>query len=168
MALVIENGSGVADANSYATVAEARAYAAARGLTLPATDGPVETALVLACDKLESYRYKGAKTDPANPLEWPRTAVYLPGAASALADDSIPVKLKQAQCQLAFDSTQTELQPTGTGREVTKEKVDVIEIEYAPSSTGSGSVIPEFNKAEALLAPLLASGGAFGLTSYRA
>lgn len=165
MALVIEDGSGVTGANSYATVAEARAYAVARGLTLSETDSVVEAALVNACDKLESYRYKGTKTDAAQELAWPRADVYVDDADEPLADDAIPAKLKQAQSQLAYDSTQTELQPTGTGREVLREKVDVIEVQYA--ERGSGSVEPQFNKAEALLAPLLLSGGAFGLSTVR-
>lgn len=166
MALVIETGTGVAGANSYATVAEARAYALARGLTLPAADGAVESALVLACDLLESFRFKGNKTSEANPLEWPRTGVYVGAATEPLAVDAIPAKLKQAQCQLAAESANgTELQPTGSGREVVKEKVDVIEVEYAKA--GSGSVTPEFNKAEALLAAYLETGGAFGLTVVR-
>lgn len=169
MALVIEDGSGVAGANSYATVAEARAYAEARGLSLPAApagDAAVEKALVLACDKLETYRFKGDKTDEANALAWPRANVYIGAAVAALAEDAIPDKLKQAQCQFAVESAAgTDLQPTGTGREVIRTKVDVLEKEYAP--TGSGTVTPQFNKAEALLAPLLASGGAFGLTVVR-
>lgn len=167
MALIIEDGSGVAGANSYATVAEARAYALARGLSLPAADADVEKALVLACDKIETYRFKGNKTDEANALEWPRAGVYVGASSVELANDEIPDRLKMAQAQFAAESAGgTSLQPTGTGREVIRTKVDVLETEYAPR--GSGSVTPQFNKAEALLAPLLTSGGAFGLTVTRA
>jgi len=166
MPVIIENGSGVAGANSYATVAEARAYATARGLSLPVADGDVEKALVLACDKLESYRYKGNKTSEDNLLQWPRVKVFVGASTEPLASDNIPSRLIAAQCQFACESANgTELQPTGTGREVVRKKVDVLETEYAP--TGSGSVTPKFNKAEALLAPLLASGGAFGLSVLR-
>lgn len=165
MPLVIEDGSGVAGANSYATVQEAKDYATARGLSLPA-DAAVEKALVLACDKLESYRFKGDKTDEANPLAWPRKNVYVGAATEPLADDSIPDKLKQAQCQLAYESSKgTDLMPTGTGREVVRTKVDVIETEYA--TRNSGTITPEFNKAEALLKPLLATSGSFGLQTVR-
>ena len=166
MPLVIEDGSGIAGANSYASVAEARAYATARGLSLPAADAEVEKALVLACDKLESYRYKGNKTSEDNALEWPRADVFIGAATEALADDAIPAKLLQAQCQLAYEASKgTDLMPTGTGREVIATKVDVIETKYAQRD--SGSISTEFNKAEALLAPLLASGGSFGLSTVR-
>lgn len=164
--LTIEDGTGVSGANSYATVAEARAYATARGLTFPADDSDVESALVMACDKLEtSYRYKGNKTFETYPLEWPRKFVFIGASLIELDRNSIPAKLKQAQCQLAYDSTLTELQPTGTGKEVIREKVDVLEVEYAQK--GDGSVTPEFNKAEAILQPLLLTGGSFNLTTYR-
>lgn len=163
--LIVEDGTGIAGANTYATVAEARAYATARALTLPVSDTAVENALILACDKLESYRYKGKKTDEDNRLEWPRKDVFVGSAITALDDDFIPDRLKLAQCQLAYDSTLTDLQPTGSGREVVREKVDVLEVEYAKE--GSGSITPQFNKAESYLAPLLQSGGSFALNSIR-
>lgn len=165
MALVIETGSGVPGANSYASVAEARAYATARGLSLPADDTAVERALVLACDKLETYAYKGDKADESNPLEWPRQNVYVGAATEPLDNDAIPDRLKTAQCQLAYDSTKVELQPTGTGREVIATKVDAIETRYAQRN--SGSIRPELNKAEDILKPLLSTSGGFGLSVVR-
>lgn len=165
MPLTIETGAGIVGANSYATVEEARAYATARGLTLPATDGPVEAALVLACDKLETYRYRGAKTAADQALMWPRAEAYLDGAYDAVATDYIPAQLKFAQCQFAVESANgADLQPTGSGREVIEKTVDVLTTKYAP--TGAGTVTPQFNKAEAILAPLLASA-AFGLSTLR-
>ena len=167
MPLTIETGSGVAGANSFATVAEARAFASARGLSLPAPDASVEAALVLACDKVETYRFKGSKVDPAQALQWPRADVYVEDGTEPLASNAIPAKIKSAQIQFAIESAAgTDLQPTGTGQEVVREKVDVIETEFAPR--GSGSVTPQFQKAEAYLAPFLYAGGGLGLTTYRA
>lgn len=168
MPLIIEDGTGVENANSYATLAELAAYCTPRGLTLPATDELKEKALILACDKLETYRYKGTKTDSEQPLLWPRQNVYVDdGDEYPLGSDVIPNRLKNAQCQLAAESAAgANLQPTGTGREIVKEKADVLEVQYAP--TGSGTVTPQFNKAEDLLSPLLKSGGAFSLVTARA
>ena len=56
MALTIEDGSGVAGANSYIDVAAARTYAAARGLTLPAADGDVEALLGDFQERLVDFR----------------------------------------------------------------------------------------------------------------
>lgn len=162
MALVIENGSLVAGANSYVSVAEARAYAAARASTFPAddVDGNIaaEAALIVAMDYLESFRdqFKGRKVDPATQaLQWPRTGVQIDGWD--VPADHIPNELKAAQMQLAVEGAAgTDLMPTGDGREVIREKVDVLETEYAPGAGGAPQ--PVLAKVRALLAPLLSAG----------
>jgi hypothetical protein len=164
MALVIEDGSGVDGAESFATVTEARAFATKRGVTLSATDSVVESALRNAADFLNSLesRYKGSRTNAEQALCWPRTDVELFGVDFAV--DEIPVQLGQAQCQLCIDiNAGTVLMPTGAGREVIRTKVDVIETEYAKS--GSGTVMPELNKAMAFLEPLF--NGGLSVRSYR-
>lgn len=169
MPLIIEDGSGIAGANSFATVAEARAYGSARGLVFPALDATVEAALVNAADFLETFqaRYKGSKTDAANALAWPRKGVFLYSSATEFPNDEIPTLLKNAQCQLAFDATSTTLQPSYVGQEVKRKKVDVLEIEYAETGTGSATVTPQFKKAEAMLEPLLNTSAGFALRTRR-
>lgn len=168
MSLTPETGSGVAGADTYVTLAEARAYAAKRGLSFPASpdgDAAGEAALVNACDYLETLDWRGTKTEGDGPLAWPRTDVVLDDGTEIAADE-IPQKLKDAQCQLAVEAAAgTDLQPSGTGQEVIREKVDVLEVEYAPGS--GGTVTPQFNKAMAMLAPYLESGGGFGITVER-
>lgn len=161
MALVIEDGSGVAGANSYITVAEARAYASTRGLSLPVADSEVEQLLISAMDYLESYRdrYQGRKTSPSNPLQWPRVGVVLDGAP--WPSDAIPVELKSAQARLAVEAQTQQLFVSSDGREIIKEKVDVIEVQYAEGSVGASGQ-PYFAAVEALLEPLLRSGGIGG------
>lgn len=158
MPLVIENGSLVAGANSYVSVAEARAYAAARASTFPADDTEAEAALIVAMDYLEGFRdqFKGKKVDPATQaLQWPRTGVQIDGWD--VPADHIPKELKAAQMQLAVESAAgTDLMPTGDGREVIREKVDVLETEYAPGAGGAPQ--PVLAKVRALLAPLLSAG----------
>jgi hypothetical protein len=61
--------------------------------------------------------------------------------------------LKDAQCQLAVDANLTDLMPNGIGREVVREKVDVIEVQYA--EMGVTNLQPELTRAQALLEPLL-------------
>ena len=158
MALVIEDGTGLAGAESFATVAEARAFATARGVALSATDSVVEVALRNASDYLGSLelRWQGSRSTAVQALGWPRKCVMIYG--TAFAEDAIPVQLINAQCQLCIDiSAGTVLQPTGQGREVIRTKVDVIETEYAKQ--GSGTVVPEPTKAMAILEPLMKSGG---------
>jgi hypothetical protein len=167
VALIIEDGSGVANANSYATVAELSSFATARGLALPAGDAAREVLLIQACDFLEQFepRYKGSKIDPSQELSWPRSDVFLFDSQEALPTNQIPTALKRAQMQLAFEASKTDLQPTGAGREVVREKLDVIEVQYA--ETKSGTVQPEFSKAMTFLSPLLKDSAGFALQSIR-
>lgn len=161
MALVIENGSLVAGATSYVSVAEARAYAAARASTFPADDtegnAAAEVALIVAMDYLESLRadFKGRKVNPATQaLQWPRQGVEIDGWDVSIS--TIPNELKFAQIQLATEAANgTDLMPTGDGREVIREKVDVLETEYRPGAGGAPQ--PVLVKVQALLAPLLAA-----------
>lgn len=159
MALTIEDGTRVAGANSFATVAEARAYATERGLTLPATDPAVEQLLIRACDYLQSLedRYKGARVDSTQALAWPRQAVYMFGDLEPLADTAIPSYLKAAQCQLAVDLNTTELMPLGASREVLSETVGPLSTTYARS--GVTAQQPQPAKALSLLQPLMRTSG---------
>lgn len=160
MALVIEDGSQVSGANSYVTVAEARTFATARGVTLSAVDADVEVLAFQAMDYLEALRssFKGYKVSDIQALQWPREDVYIDDYY--FDSDDIPQELKNAQCQLMMDAVDTTLQGNSGGRTVTKEKVDVIEVEY--SAMGATTDQPIFSKANAFLAPLLIRSGNLG------
>ena len=87
MSLVIEDGTGISNATSYVTAAEARTYALARGVTLSATDSVVEIQLLKAMDYLQSLTqcYMGCKKWPPTmgtheheqALAWPRENVII-------------------------------------------------------------------------------------------
>tara|TARA_R110000772_G_scaffold162165_1_gene273359 strand:+ start:953 stop:1450 length:498 start_codon:yes stop_codon:yes gene_type:complete len=164
MALIIEDGTGVDNANSYITVAEARSYADLRSLLLPSGDSAVEVLIVKAFDYLESLEYKGSHANPPQAAEFPRQKLYLQGVL--FPDNQIPYKLKQAQCQLAFEAVNIDLQPTGNGKEVIREKVDVVEVQY--SEKGINVARPTFTTVNSLLKDLVKSGLSSGyLTSTR-
>lgn len=173
MSLTLEDGTGVADATSFASVAEARTFATARGLSLPVADEDVEKLLTKAGDYLLSieHKLKGYRTTITQRLPFPRTDVvifgdagegWIPihgeeniryaGAGYLLASDAIPTMLKEAQIRLAIDANSTDLRPNGTGREVIRKKIGPIETQYA--ERGSTTISPEFNAALDLLAPL--------------
>lgn len=163
MALVVEDGTRPSGANSYISVSDARAYATARGLTFPADtvlgNAEAETLLITAMDLLESYRsrYKGTKVTRDQALQWPRYGVE-DVDGYAYDSDEIPDILTMAQAKLAIDAQTVELQPNSDGRAVVREKVEgAVEVQYADS--GDNCPQPVFAAAEALLAPLLRSGG---------
>jgi len=152
MTLIIEDGTNVANANSYISCVNARAYAISRGITLPATDPELEILLIKSMDYLESLRekYQGVKTYSTQCLQWPRYGVYIDGnAASSIL---IPNLLIKAQAQLSMEVfAGIDLQPTSVGYGIKKEKVDAIETEYFNSV---GSPVPNLRLVNSLLNPL--------------
>ena len=181
MALIIEDGTGKADAQAYVDAAGARTYATLRGVALPADDSAVEALLVQATDYLEGLRaeYQGAKTWPvavadpvhaAQALQWPRVDVYIDGADTAFPSDAIPRELVAAQCQLVIEGANgVKFNGTTDGRVVKRKKVDVLETEYmtAQETGTNGPPVVSMPKVDALLAPLLGGGTGFGLSTVR-
>lgn len=169
MALIKETGEIVAGANTYATLAEARAFAALRGVSLSAVDADLEVIAIKAMDYLESFRneYQGNKLTKEQSLQWPREGAYLDGFE--ILEDEVPVQLGWAQSQLLMDITSgLDLMPNSDGREILKEKIDVLETTYAQSSSGSAPA-PIFTKALAILQPLFGSNsGSLDLDVIRA
>lgn len=159
MALIVEDGTGKPDAESYASVAQLRAYCTARGLALgvAATDDTkAEQQLRQATDYLAAYGsyWQGARAVPGQALDWPRTGVMLYGAP--VASDSVPRQVIDAACLLAQKATSGPL-VKDEGREKAKVKVGPIETEYTPGSSQQ----TKFVDVGRTLAPLLApSAGA--------
>lgn len=186
--LILEDGSGVEDANSYVDAATARTYAANRGVTLLAapetgTD-QVEVWLVLAAQWLDAQAYLGVLASPSQGLQWPRVFScplldypYIPGLCVPWAWPidpsyySLPQKVKNAQCQLVIEqSNGVVLQPTtkggADGQFVLREKVDVIETQYS-EKIGTLST-PTLRIVDSLLRDfLIAGGGSLALKAVR-
>lgn len=77
-ALIVENGTGIIGANSYASEADLLEYGYLRGLTIP-DGGDIVSALIRATSYIDSYRarFPGYRTFRRNQgLEWPRTGAY--------------------------------------------------------------------------------------------
>lgn len=100
MALILEDGTGVASANSYITVADAQAYFDLKGTTVTIT----EEALINATQYLDlrfGQQYEGMRRTQEQTLDWPRTSfVDLNGFIREA--DSIPRELKDATCEAAL------------------------------------------------------------------
>lgn len=172
MALVIEDGTVVAGANTYVDVETAKEYAAARGVDLGTDDVVTEQRLLGAMDYLESLRYRGRRTEPDEQLlAWPRSGVCYDGVA--IGSNIIPARLKAAQSQLVIELfngvvifSSSGASSTG-GEFIKKEKVDVLETEYAtPKETGEVLLsVASMPAVDALLRGLLATVGP--LFAYR-
>lgn len=149
MSFTVEDGTIVTGANSYVAVDYADTYHADRGNTAWAslTTGAKQVALIKATDYLEQVyegRWVGYTQEFTQPLAWPRNYYdkcsaqypeYYACVDTSIFGEIVPEKLKQATCELALESTTTELNPL-LSQTVKREKVDVIEVEYMPGNEG--------------------------------
>ena len=158
MALTVETGSGSLTANSFVTLAEARAYALDRGVTLSADDATLTVTLIKAADWIFSkeQKFKGLRTHTGQRMPFPRVWVYLFNVV--LGSEEIPELIKEAQIKLAMASEAgTDLRPNGDGRTTVRERVGPIETEYLKQDTSNTQ--PVLNEVEDLLQPLMEGGG---------
>jgi hypothetical protein len=146
MALIVEDGTGVAGANSYGDVADARSYASDRGIAL-GTYVVVSQQLILATDYLESLSYVGVPVLNTQSLSWPRNQVqYDPD--TPFPNNAIPIALVFAQFELVIaQAAGLVLQPSvsyASGGFVIEEKVDVISTRYSEHiGTTSQPILPK-------------------------
>ena len=126
MALVVEDGSGVPGANTYASEAVYDAYLVDRGLSVSVG---AEGILRRAMDALEALEWCGQRVDNAQALSWPRMSLTHPGVRT-IGPDEIPVEVISAQCALAAEIEAGNDPGAYQGRTVKREKVDVLEVEY--------------------------------------
>lgn len=152
MALIIEDGTIVANAESFATVADLKAYAAKNGESLALRDAELEVLLRSAMAYLHSIedRFQGVRYDPdaGQLLCFPRFDIEEFGVD---VDNTIPQRVKDAQCQLALDAQTADLLAPDTGKELTSRKIAEMTWNYSPSADRRYRP----NKALAILKPLL-------------
>jgi hypothetical protein len=163
MALIVEDGSGVENANAYASVADVVAYAASRGKTI--TPEAAEPLIFNAMDYLSMFdaKWSGRRSYPGQALAFPRYGIYFD--QTPIPFDAMPPNLIAALGQLVIAQTQgVNLLGTDTREAfVTKEKVDVIETTYSEAvriaQIQAGGLLPQMPLVAALLAPLMGGGG---------
>src|ERR1043166_3029807 len=117
LTLIKEDGTGLANANSYASAADGDTYHAGHyyaSVWTSATTGNKEIALVMATRLIDaSYQFNGFKKGSVQALQWPREAAIDPDrkdiVLSALENklgpyfesDKIPKLLSDATCEMA-------------------------------------------------------------------
>lgn len=158
MALIIEDGTGKPDAQSYASVETLRAYAKARGESIPSDTPSCERLLLIAMDYMRGLDYIGERASKEQAHDWPRVGVVIDGFP--YAKHELPRQLEQAQCALAIEAQRIELLPTApanTSGPVIEQTVGPITTVYA--NTGRVRSVPAVAKADVLLRVLLRRKG---------
>lgn len=170
MALVIEDGTIVAGANSFVTRAEIVAYAALRGVTIPDADAS-DVYAILAMDYLWSLPcLRGELVDAAQTTPYPRKGL-IEGDTVEDYEYTIPVGVKNAQLQLALDSFNgIDLTPSANPEaNIKSEKVGPIATEFfdplSNSLTLDGSA--PLTIATRWLSPFVCDTGGFSLITVR-
>lgn len=159
MALIVEDGTNVANANSYVSAADYIAWSDPRfgfdRSTAPRCDDDVIPHILRAMDYFEAQSFIGEKRVPEQSLQWPRTSVYIDGYYQS--NTSIPKEVKNSIYELAYAEEQGNSELSAVGRKVKRQKVSSIEVEYADnsSSTVINRAIPN------AMRKLLVAGGAF-------
>lgn len=164
MALIIEDGTGKADAEAYRSVADHKTWCAARGISFDASDAVLEQQARLAVDYMTGQyrgRWAGYRVLSIQALDFPRYEVPkrdAPGGYRSYPayypSNSVPVEVQNAQSELMVRVANGDLAPDLT-RGVLREKIGPIETEYDPNSAQS----PRYPAVDRLLSPLLAVGG---------
>ena len=135
----------------YVKDTELTAWATARGITLT---GTASVLLTRALDFVELQQYKGARTDPAQALSWPRTGVYIDGVS--VAADLVPALVKELQMRVAVDMDAGADPLKVKAQQVKSKRVEgAVSVEYM-----DGSYKPSrSSQVSLLLAKLTAAGG---------
>jgi hypothetical protein len=136
MALITENGTGLADAESFISVADATTYHAAMGNVAWA---------VLSTDKMEqclrkgaaymgqvyNSRWQGLRVNNTQALDWPRVGVVANNYA--VLATVVPTSVQNACAELALRASAGELL-ADTEQQITRETIGPITTEYDKSS----------------------------------
>lgn len=139
----VEDGTGLAGANSYVSVAYADDYLVIKPHTAPwlsLSSTEKEKYLMLATRTLDNRAtYRGSKAVEDSGLRWPRVgAVDCDGLTQPY--DAVPDAIQHATVELAYHFVFHDIDPSipiSTSGEIKKIKADVIEIEYVDGSQSS-------------------------------
>lgn len=159
MALIVENGTGLADADAYVSVAEFKDYCDKRGLDYAGKADPeIEQKIRLGTDYVDTIsRYKGNRKRAEQSLQFPRQNLYDWGGTEVIG---LPLKVKQAASELAFRALSGELyEDLDRGGMVKSESVGEISVTYADNAprgkffTAAMAMLAQFVRDEKSIRP---------------
>lgn len=168
MALTVETGIGLADADAFVSVEDCDAYCAAHGLTdwTEAADSPAslkEAAIRRATAHLSNgYRWMGLRRrgrDQA--LAWPRIDAY-DRESYVISYEVVPVEVVHACCEIAAREVATPgfMNPDVIMVDrIRREKVGSLETEYADVGAYPEAARPVVFRVRELIGQFLASSG---------
>lgn len=103
MGMIVEDGSGLTNSNSYVSLSEADAYWELRNDTQWSglSDDAKTASLVRAAQYMDfTYRWVGDRYSATQAMTWPRV-VFWDRDGRAMYANEVPQRVKDAQCELA-------------------------------------------------------------------
>lgn len=148
--LVVEDGSGLPNANSYVSLANTDIYFTERNnqVWLAAEGVDKDSALIRATDYVDiMYEFAGVRASAEQALEWPRNNAY---DVYGTHLTGVPRVLERVVMELAVRALQQELLPDNEySGKIKRERIEgVVEIEYAQSGAFQ---TPTFNYIDRLI-----------------
>ncbi|MBT9268585.1 hypothetical protein KKQ10_27275 [Pseudomonas sp. MG-9] len=142
MTLIIEDGTGKPDAESYASAEDLAMYAVKFGVTIPAGVPAQEALLRRAALAMDGMTWKGRKFNSEQALSWPRRGVELDYEIKP--DNYLPARIQYGQMALAAEIHTDDIDPVDQRQgAVIRERVEgAVDVEYAPISNKSGRLLP--------------------------
>ena len=137
MTMIVEDGTVIANANSYLSVAAADTYFTEHGSPTDWSDlttGDKESALKYATKWLDNnYKWYSCIISTSQVLDWPRKAFTDSEGRSIGGSGIMPQDLLDATAEMALEQTKSSLVESSAN--VRRERIGSSEVEY----TGSGS-----------------------------
>ena len=164
MALTVEDGSGLSNADALISLADANSYHDTRGNdTWTGTDEVKEEAIRRASFFMASaFPWKGLRVNGRDQtMPWPRSAVQ-DDEGYSVPSTAVPQEVVDACAEYALRELVTAgtLTPDVTPSDTVKrEKIGPIETEYANFRSDPAASRPVVTAAEALISGLLEAGG---------
>lgn len=142
MAIVVEDGTGLENADSYVSVADADAYLSvlpsdATATWYALTETEKENSLKWATRTLDTKAvYEGTKTYPSASLRWPRSYVC-DKDGNEVDDESVPRQITSATVEMVRILLEEDITQGQDISNLRRILVDVIEIEFQEDTTQS-------------------------------
>jgi hypothetical protein len=151
--IIVEDGSNIANSNSYDSIANIDSYCFLRGYTSwePLSEEDKEAAIHRAMNYLEAKSWMGMASSETQSLAWPRTGVYYRGYL--LGSDVIPKALKSALAEASYRESVNPsilLPDLERGGAIKRKKIDVLETEWFNGASNE----TQFTAIDSLLAGL--------------
>lgn len=139
MPLILEDGTGLSNSNSYASLAEANLYFDSHPYYSDAWAGlgenDREAALIRASLQLDSLiTWYGVIANLSQAMDWPRIGVY-DDEGRAIPSNIVPNQVKYATMEMAYYLSKGDPFAPSGGQGLDELKIDVIELKFASSTT---------------------------------